>query len=151
MSFTLPTGDTRSLQVVLREWDKGRRIVAELPAPPPTTSSKPTYSPSPAVYVLGGLGVAGLVSFAYFGLSGRAIQNDLEQCAPHCLKADVDRMRSRYLVADVSLLVAVASLGVGTYLFLSGRPEPNSKESASLEVRRSAGREGASIFAVTDF
>jgi len=97
------------------------------------------------------VGVAGLASFAYFGLSGLSLQHDLEECAPHCVKADVDRMRSRYLVSDVSLLVAVTSLGVGTYLFLSGRPATESKERASLELRLSAVRGGASIFAVKGF
>lgn len=152
LRFALPAGTSRNLRVVLREWDKDRRIVAEFRAPEAAESkTSRLMPPAAAVYVLGGLGVVGLASFAYFGLAGRSIESDLEKCAPYCAQTDVDRMRSRYLVADLSLLVATVSLAVGTYLFLRGHDEPKPAATLPLGLRIAAGRGGASISAGKDF
>ncbi|HEX4339122.1 MAG TPA: hypothetical protein VH062_24610 [Polyangiaceae bacterium] len=120
-TFTTPSGETASMTVVLREGEKLRRVVAALPpvAKPAVASSR--YLPVPTLaYVLGGVGVAALGSFTYFAISGKAKQDDLEaHCAPHCTESAVDTMRTRYLIADISLAVSVVSLGVGTYVFFA--------------------------------
>jgi len=72
-------------------------------------------------YVLMGVGVVGLGGFAYFGLSGKSDQNALE-CADQktCTDDDLDPVKKKYLYADIALGVGLVSLGVGTYLLLSG-------------------------------
>jgi hypothetical protein len=91
-------------------------------------------------------GVLALGSFAYFGLAGRSIESDLDRCVPYCQKDDVDRMRARYLVADLSLVVAAGSLGVGAYLFLRGHDtEPTHAFSPPLRLRVDAAPDRAGV------
>jgi hypothetical protein len=84
-----------------------------------------------ASYVLGGIGVLALGSFGYFALSGRAKENDLDVCSPKCDPAEVDVMRRRYLIADISLGVAVVAFGsaVGVALIPS-----DDRKSATLRL-----------------
>ncbi|HEX3596903.1 MAG TPA: hypothetical protein VHU80_17460 [Polyangiaceae bacterium] len=120
-TFTTASGRTTTVtSVVLREGEKLRRVVASLPPDEaPATSS--SYLPVPTLaYVFGGVGVAGLGSFTYFAISGKAKQDDLEHgCAPRCSQTQVDAMRTRYLIGDISLAVGVVALGVGTYFFFA--------------------------------
>jgi hypothetical protein len=129
--------------VVVREREKGRTIAVEfappeapageVPAPPP--AEKPA-SPI-AAYVLGGVGVLSLGSFAYFGISGSSDASNLRNtCAPHCADSSVSDVRSKLLIADVSLGVGVASLAVAGYLlFFSGHhDEPAHAARLSLDV-----------------
>lgn len=117
--------------VLVREGEKNRTITVTFPAPPQpdkpadgAAAVAPKASPSPAAWVLGGVGVVALGGFAYFGLSGRSRASDLrDTCAPACPSGDVDDVRNRLLLADVSLGVAVVSFGVATWLFLSPRSE----------------------------
>jgi hypothetical protein len=78
-----------------------------------------------AAYVLGGVGVVALGSFAAFALSGKSAESAMDGCKPACTQAQADKMRLRYLLADVSLGVGVAALGVGGYLYFSAAREPN--------------------------
>jgi hypothetical protein len=69
--------------------------------------------------ISGGVAVVALGAFTYFALSGNAIQSDLEACKPNCQNPDdLDRMHARYLMADISLGVALVSVGVGAYVWL---------------------------------
>lgn len=84
-----------------------------------TPSAREKGSLVPA-FIFTGVGVAGLGSFAFFGLSGQKEYKDLEEeCSPDCTDADVEGVRTKRLIADVSLGVGVVSLGVATYLFVS--------------------------------
>jgi hypothetical protein len=77
-----------------------------------------------ASYALAGLGAAALGSFAFFALTGKSDENDLrDRCSPHCPESDVDSVRTKYLVADISLGVGVASLGAATWLFVTSMNE----------------------------
>lgn len=84
----------------------------------------PMHRPIPAsVYVLGGVGVLGVASFAYFGLTGNSKKNDLaSSCKPFCTDEDVSGVSTRYLIGDISLGVGVGALLVGTVILLT-RPE----------------------------
>jgi hypothetical protein len=115
-------------RVTVREGEKARVLTVEFEsrpsAPPPSPSS--TASPrrvrhvAPGAWVAGGVGVAALGAFAYFGLTGRSEYFNLEHvCAPYCSSSTVAPTRTKFLVADVSLGVAVVSLGVAAYLFLA--------------------------------
>jgi hypothetical protein len=128
--FTARDGAVQRVSLVLREAEKHRRVIADFRPPSlpavPEESGVQTESSGPPVmaWVLGGVGLVGLGSFAYFASSGRSIENDLDECKPNC-EGQEDRisdMRTRYTIGDISLGVAVVSLGVGAYLWLSHTP-----------------------------
>jgi hypothetical protein len=75
-------------------------------------------------YALAGLGAAALGSFAFFALTGKSDENDLrDRCSPNCPESDVDSVRTKYLVADISLGVGIASLGAATWFFIASTKE----------------------------
>src|SRR5450432_873016 len=128
-----PTGAVIQQTVVAREGEKNRRVRLQLPAAAkrPETDALPVVpvqaaassSPSPLVWVLSGVAVVGLGSFGYFGLSGKHQENDLKStCAPLCKDSDVDDMYRSYMIADVSLGVALVSASVAGYLFFRTPP-----------------------------
>jgi hypothetical protein len=110
------------------------------PAPPaPETSPTPSGAAGPpvAAYVLGGLGVVALGSFAFFGITGKSDVSDLRSsCSPNCQQRDVDHARTKLIIADISLGVGVVALGVATWMILANRSSPP----ASVTVGRNAAR-----------
>jgi hypothetical protein len=92
------------------------------PAPALAAPERPGRSPGVLTIGLAGLGVLALGSFATFGLIGRSRASDLENgCGKTstCDPADVDAARSKYLVADVSLVVGIAALATSAILWLT--------------------------------
>ncbi len=93
-------------------------VVAPLPEGPP-------LRPVPAsVFVFGGLTLAGAGAFVGFGLAGRANRaaRDKAMCAPTCNATHPGHgsaVRRDDILADVGLGVAVVSLGIGTFLYLT--------------------------------
>jgi hypothetical protein len=90
-------------------------------------------------YALAGLGAAALGSFAFFALTGKSDENDLrDRCSPNCPESDVDSVRTKYLVADISLGVGIASLGAATWFFvMSTKDERKTARRAQTSVRAS--------------
>jgi hypothetical protein len=88
-------------------------------------------------YALAGLGAAALGSFAFFALTGKSDENDLrDRCSPNCPESDVDSVRTKYLVADISLGVGIASLGAATWFFvMSTRDDRKTARRAQPLVR----------------
>jgi len=138
LEFVRDTGETVKENVLVREGEKNRIVAVTFASPKPTTTtdSKPVdTAPTPvapppekqtrvAAWVLSGVGVAALGSFAYFGITARNDASDLRSsCAPTCDQGDVDSVRTRLLVADVSLGVSLLSFGLATYLFVSDSGE----------------------------
>ena len=81
------------------------------------------------------MGAAGLASFTYFALSGRSDHSDLERCKPDCTESDVNSVHTKYLIADISLGVSVAALGVAAYLLLVDQPsDPPEKAGVSVDL-----------------
>jgi hypothetical protein len=117
LRFQHPEGWIREVEFVLEESEHERRIVADFRASSGSDGG-PGERRWPNHVMLASAGVATLAlgSFTYFALAGRSVESDLDRCKPNCENQDdVDRMRSRYLIADVSLGVALVSLGVGAY------------------------------------
>jgi hypothetical protein len=86
-------------------------------------------------YVLGGVSAAAAASFAYFAISGHSQLNQLEQCKPNCSRSDVRDVRTKYLLADVSLGVSVVALATAGYFLWRAAPEqPVVSGSVSLDV-----------------
>ena len=125
------------MQVVLREGEKNREVLATFRAPADLAGATPTESaaqserPVPAlVWVVGGLGVAAVASFATFGALGVAERN-ADHCDTGCTQDQKNGVDSKYLVANISLGVGVVALAVATWLYLS-RPAVVAPSQASV-------------------
>lgn len=122
-SVTLARGEKKK-QVELAFAKKAESVAPPEPVaePPPP---KPTRRVTPVMLVLGGVGVVGITGFAYFGLTGKSDESDLKsRCAPNCRQSDVDAAHGKLLIADISLGIGLAALGVGTYLYLKAPKGP---------------------------
>lgn len=115
LRFVHPAGGTRDVALVLVEAEHERRVVADF-RPRDDGAARGSRWPENVMFVSAGVAAVALGSFTYFALSGHGIENQLSRCKPNCDNAaEIDRMRSRYLVADVSLGIALVAVGVGAY------------------------------------
>jgi hypothetical protein len=110
------------------DWQELEPPPAPVKPPPPKPvqadarrSTWLTRFPTPT-YVLGGVSVVGLVSFAGFALAGWSIQS----CAPTCSQSQVSSLRSEYAIADASLGVAVAAGAGALWFALTAKPPASS-------------------------
>jgi len=106
-------------QVLVQQGVKNRTLTITFPAPaaPPSTEA-PKASIPLGTWILGGVGVVALGSFAVLGLGARSRANELRTtCAPACASEDVDGLKRRMLFADVSLGVGVLALGGATLVW----------------------------------
>jgi hypothetical protein len=141
-----------TMQVVAVENEANRQVELMLKALPLSNSepgqgpdagqesalAAPPQGPRSRVpsYVLGGVGAAAAASFAYFAISGHSqLSNQLEKCKPTCSRSDVRDVRTKYLLADVSLGVSVVALAAAGYFLWRAAPErPVASGSVSLDV-----------------
>lgn len=120
------------LKLVFREGEKNRLISTELgdaeksvqhferPNLAQASSSSTSQSQSLLPYILGGVGLAGVAGFAVLGLMGNSDLAERERtCAPACSDSDVGSVKTKYILADVSLGVGLVSLGAAGYLLLT--------------------------------
>jgi hypothetical protein len=106
-------------ELMLRSGEPARQLSLELVPVEQGSRRVPTLT-----WVLGGVGVAGAAGFLGFGLSSRSLEHELERsCAPLCSNEQIDRVRQRSLIANVSLGVSVASLASAAALYLLSGPE----------------------------
>ncbi|MFO0670533.1 MAG: hypothetical protein U0235_13040 [Polyangiaceae bacterium] len=118
--------DTAGVTIDARVGEGTREVVLDLapnasaPDPPAHAAAGSTKIPVASV-VLGGVALAGLGSFAYFGLDGKSTEKNLRATCPTG-PCDSSDMRRSYLVADVSLGVAVASAAAAVILFVTSQP-----------------------------
>lgn len=125
---------TRSERVLVREGEKRRPLAFTVAAAPPAAAPPPvkiepraSRRPIPTLgWILGGTSALALASFAGFATAGFVMQSDRDAtCSPHCPQADVDAVKRRYLVADISLGVAVlAAAGFGWVILARPGPDP---------------------------
>jgi hypothetical protein len=129
--FTFQRGDERKEQkVVLSARQKDRQVevsfgkVEDVPKPVAARPKPGKKNVPVGVYVLGGVGVVALGSFGYFGITALRDKKDLEElCAPQCTQDEKESVDRKLLIADISLGVAVVSLGAATWIFLANRGE----------------------------
>jgi hypothetical protein len=129
-------------QLVVSEGEKLRREVvlldplpgstssaqAVLPANRPGAASPPVHRPAlaprrltlPVVAAASGAVLAG-VGAVYFGLAARSDDRDLERCSPHCGRDVVDHVKREYLLANLSIGLAVAGATTAAVLFFAQR------------------------------
>ena len=124
-------GQTKEEEVVIGAGQKNRTVTVTFAAaaaaptgptsPPPGEGGGGSLVPA---FVVGGIGVVALGSFAIFGLGGKSDVSDLENenCKPHCSQDRVDKARTKLIIADISLGISIVALGVATYMILT-RPK----------------------------
>jgi hypothetical protein len=117
----LPDGQTLERSLVVSEGQKGQLLRFELPAAPvPAPAQRGRRGSSALLYGAAAFGVMGGVGFAYFGLQGRADEQNLRDgCAPRCTDQDLAPLERTYLAADISLGVGVVAAGLFGYLWLT--------------------------------
>jgi len=111
-----------------------------VPLPPPLKEEPPVpQNPNewlrPYSYVAAGVGVLGIAGFIALGASGKAKEEELrDTCGTSCNPDDVDSIRTRYVLADVSLGLGIVGLGTGVALFFISQPK--SKATTGSSTRR---------------
>lgn len=114
--------------VVVREGERARPVVAEFQAP--VSPPRPV-----AAYIVGGLAIGALGSFAFFGIRGLASEGDLaSSCSPHCTPDQVRGARTDLLLADISLAATAVLGGAAAWLFVSTRKADAALAASPLAV-----------------
>ena len=113
-------------------------------APPtPPRKTAPASHGHTASWVLGGVSVLGAGGFVLLSAWGKKDNDLLKQCAPNCRQSSVDRVKERYLAADVSLGVGAAALTSALLIYALSGPRseaPAHHESAySVDVHPTTG------------
>ena len=121
------------VSIVARTGEKNRIVSIQLtpvqPSPPPERTpdgpvEPPPTEPLPVVpIVLAGVGVVAIGAFAYLGLSAKsdlsALESDACAATKTCAQDDVDSIRTRFTLADVSLGVGAVAIGAAAWLFFT--------------------------------
>jgi hypothetical protein len=119
------------------------------PGPPPAPSSTVVASPSyvPAI-VVGGASIALFGASAWLGLTGRSDLSNLRAtCAPTCTDAQVDPVRTRLVLSDITLGAGVVGAAISIYLF--ARPPRESSSGVQVDVAPTTG--GAALLVRSAF
>jgi hypothetical protein len=138
-SVTLGTGDQKAIALDAH------------PPPAPPLSEAPREQPMVVVdtsagglrtasYIAGGVGVAGLATFAIFGALEKSTYNDLQNachggpCPPE-RAGDISTGRSRETIANIGLVAGAVGVAAGVVLFaVSAPPKAPAGASASVVV-----------------
>ncbi len=130
-SFEAPGHGSAEQKAVIKVGERHRVVSVKLappvvahpdvvPPPPPTAHEDGPSGRRIASYVLGGVGVVAIGGFIVLGLGAQSRYDDLQgSCGHSCAQSEVDSVRSRALVADISLGVGVVALAAGLFLFFT--------------------------------
>jgi hypothetical protein len=148
------------LHIVVHEGEKQRVIPitfqpagvsTDSSAPPPSEAAKPTITPW--VYVAGGVALAGFAGFAYFGLTALSDHAALKDgCATtaSCTDDQVQSNKTRFWIADGSLLVGILGASVSGYLIYDHARSSGAPRAARAgDVRVTARAMGGPFLQVT--
>jgi hypothetical protein len=111
------------------------------PSPPADAEAPRSGHVGPLPYIFAGVGVAALGSFAYFGIRGQREANELASgcgATKTCSESQVDPVRTRLRIADVSLAVSLVSFGAATWTYLSQRSS-KPKDTTTVQVGAAPG------------
>lgn len=115
--ITIPSGGTKAVDP--------EATPASTPAPDAPAAGRVSHGPPLASIVLGSVGVAALASWGIFGLTAQSDFGALKkECGPSCPDGSADGIKTRMLVADVSLGIGVAAVGVAAVLWIVQAPAP---------------------------
>jgi hypothetical protein len=149
LRFEVGNAEPIERAVVLRMGQKNRSVDIDFSGGTASESSQPPFEEAaevdetprkpgplrPYAFVAGGVGGLGLAGWAVFSLLGKSQESDLEKsCSPGCADSDVKQVRTKYLIANISLGVGVAGLAAGTALFFISQPKAPSQTAWSVGV-----------------
>lgn len=83
--------------------------------------------PGPLPFVIGGVGLASLITGSIFIIKGNSENDKLSQCTPYCTQETVDHVSSFYTAANISIGIGAAAVGVATVLLLTSGPSKTEK------------------------
>jgi hypothetical protein len=125
-----PEGTQRTIEIKWKDTKKAEPEVVE--DTPPETPPEPPPAPSSSKlpYVVGGIGVAALITSGVFFLRRSSAQSELEdKCqgtlCPESAKDAGDRGKSATTIGNVALVIGVVGVGAGITLFaLDSKKQP---------------------------
>jgi hypothetical protein len=133
--------------VVIVEGEKARTLVVQFPVEPKVEAPLRPKPRGALPWVVGAVSVVAFGSFVAFGLAGKSQLDDLKgSCAPKCDPAERDAVHTKFLVADVSLGVAVITGGLAAWLFLRKMPLEPQPASTSIGVAPVVGGGGVLLW-----
>jgi hypothetical protein len=117
----LPRQQERSIEVLIARKTK-EPDAAELDSSSDVAASERPAAASNrsiAPYVVGGVGVLGMVGFGVLATLAKSEHEQLPKCLPDCEQAKIERVGTLYATANVSLGIGIVGLGTATVLFLT--------------------------------
>jgi len=140
LEFAAPGMQPLTQHVLIARGERNRLVRVELqPLQPDPVAKPPSIARETGSYLvpglLLGLGGVGLASFGGFAAWGLTSESKLEAtCSPHCRAGEVSSVKTKYILADVSLGVGVAGLSLGTYFFFRAAAE-HSPQTLPVDVK----------------
>lgn len=142
--FEIPDAPAIEQQIIVRVGERNRVVAVtferKTPAPKPSAppQAQKTEQPFALPLIIGGVGIASLGAFGYFGWTGKSEIDDLRATCGKthgCDQSRVDAADRKLLIGDVFLGVGVVSLGVATVMLLSGKSTTAPAGKGALDVR----------------
>lgn len=137
-TVTLSAGQRTSLAIDAQSGEP----IGGTPPPPPPEPPPPEPHASPMrtwAYVAGGVGAAGLVTFAVAGLMAHSTFDDLNgacnggPCPPD-KSGEISSGKTQQTIANVALVVGIAGVAAGATLFVLSLPKGPAPSSAAVVV-----------------
>ncbi len=122
VAVTTARGEVFSTTVLVREGEHDRPVTVRAPplSPVAAIGSRPV---PPLAWALGGVGAAGVLTWAGFGLAALyahpGLESTLGACKPSCPAGDVSTVRTRFAVADIAGGLGALSLAGAAYVFFT--------------------------------
>ncbi len=127
--------------IVVHEGEKSRVVAVTLQAPETLQSSTTNHAVPVATWLSLGIGAVALGSFTTFGLMARHDYNQLHASwGTDCPQSDVDRVKRKALVADVSLGVSVVSFGIAAWTYFAREKTPAPLKAGTVTVDGGVGK-----------
>ncbi len=111
-------------------------VVAPTPEPALDEGKKGGSIPM-ATWIAGGVGVAGLATFAIFGAMAKSKYDDLQSCAPRCDESHrdtADSGKSQQTIANIGLVVGGLGLATAAGFLVFKKPDKQSSTTVGLGV-----------------
>lgn len=140
--FTAPGLAPQRRHFVVARGERNRLVRVDLTPAETEASPEATLAPQrsltvPAIFA--GVGLVGIGGFVGLGAWGRSSESELSDgCAPQCVHDDVASVRTKYILADVSLGVGIAGLAVAAYTFFREPPATTSRSTSGVGVHASS-------------
>jgi hypothetical protein len=148
-AFTEPTRGRQETTESARVGDHARVVEVTFPdpnakeavvaTPGSPTSDRPLATPRKhgipiMTYVLGGVGIVAAGTATYFRFSGASDYNHYNHtCSPYCNPADIDPVRTKFLMSDIAIGVSAAALaGAAVVFFLNNHSDESAPAEASI-------------------